>query len=274
MGGKISSAVSVSGGDISEAVKIEMKDGLFFCKYQKGQSGYAMLKAEKEGLEAISATGCVRTPEVLSLGQLDNGGYLVLEYIESRPPSEKDMAIFGEQLAQLHSTNDTDFGWDSDNFIGSLPQPNARRKDWAAFYALQRLIPQFRMARNKGLLETKDIPGETSLEARLRDLCSPSPPSLIHGDLWGGNYMISLNGEACLIDPSASYSHPGMDLAMSRLFGGFSLSFYRAYESESQNEMPDREEIELYQLYYLLVHLNLFGATYAASVRNILRRYF
>jgi fructosamine-3-kinase len=108
----------------------------------------------------------------------------------------------------------------------------------------------------------------------VEEIFRPIGPSLIHGDLWGGNYLISENGKPCLIDPSVSFSHPGMDLGMSRLFGGFSPPFYRAYHAVSAHPIPDKAETDLCQLYYLLVHLNMFGSSYASSVRGILRRYF
>lgn len=274
MGKRVSSAVPVQGGDISFALKIDLEGDHCFCKYQSGLQGHAMLQAEKDGLEAIAAVGCIKTPGVLHIGKLENGGCLLLEYIDRGTASEMDMIHFGEQLARLHATKDSLYGWDADNFIGSLPQTNEKRTHWPEFYTTQRLIPQLKMARNKKLLDSGEIPGEDLMEERLRDLCSPSEPSLIHGDLWGGNYLISRKGEAYLIDPSTSFSHPGMDIAMSKLFGGFSSSFYQAYEAAYPFPMPDKAEIDLYQLYYLLVHLNLFGASYASSVKGLLNRYF
>ncbi len=274
MGRKILSANPVSGGDISLAFKIDLEGEPLFCKYHKGTQGFAMLQAEKTGLETIAATGSIKTPRVLHLGKLENSACLLLEYVERGHPSEKSMAHFGEQLAILHSCKHNSFGFDTDNFIGSLPQSNASKKTWHEFYTTERLSPQIRMAYDKGLLSREEVPGDNLMEARLRDFCSETQPSLIHGDLWGGNYLISTKGEAYLIDPSVSYAHPGMDLAMSRLFGGFSPSFYSGYESAANYVIPDQEEIELYQLYYLLVHLNLFGVSYAASVKRILRRFF
>ncbi|GGD50279.1 fructosamine kinase family protein [Muriicola marianensis] len=274
MGRKILSANPVSGGDISLAFKIDLEGEPLFCKYHKGAQGFTMLQAEKTGLEAISATGCIKTPRVLHLGKLKISACLLMEYVERGHPSEKNMAHFGEQLARLHGTKQPLFGWDTDNFIGSLPQSNASKQTWPEFYTTERLGPQLRMAFDKGLLSRDEVPGENLMEARLRGLCSETRPSLIHGDLWGGNYLISTEDEAYLIDPSVSYSHPGMDLAMSRLFGGFSPAFYSGYESAASDLVPEQDEIELYQLYYLLVHLNLFGVSYAASVKRILRRFF
>lgn len=274
MGKKILSAHPVSGGDISLAYKIMLEDDPVFCKFHKGNQGFAMLEAEKTGLEALAATGSIKTPRVLHLGKLENGACLLLEHVESGRPSDQNMARFGEQLARMHSCKHTSFGFNTDNFIGSLPQSNAPKQTWPEFYASERLNPQLQMAFDKGLLGRDEIPDESLMEVRLRDLCSETHPSLIHGDLWGGNYLISTQGIAFLIDPCVSYSHPGMDLAMSRLFGGFTPAFYSGYKAVARHVIPDQDEIELYQLYYLLVHLNLFGVSYAASVKRILRRFF
>jgi fructosamine-3-kinase len=270
----VKSIVPVSGGDISTALKITSPTDRFFCKYHPGKKGHLMLGAEKEGLLALAATSSVKTPEIMHLGQFMNGGYLLMEYIESKTPGTSDMQLFGGKLARLHGIHDHAFGWDSDNFIGSLPQKNDRKALWADFYSTQRLLPQYAMALQKGLLSKDEIPTAESLKAGIDAYCHPARPSLVHGDLWGGNYLISSQGEVYLIDPSVSYSHPGADIAMSRLFGGFSAAFYNAYEEASNNPLPDEQETELYQLYYVLVHLNLFGGSYASSVRRITRKYF
>jgi len=274
LGLKITSVVPVSGGDISTALKVTTERDRFFCKYQAGNEGYPMLKAEKEGLEALAGSGCIKTPEVILLTKMEEGGCLLLEYIESKGPVEKDMIQFGGQLAELHAVHAESFGWKSDNYIGSLPQYNAPDESWPGFYALSRLTPQLTLAEQKGFLSKNEIPSVETMEKVLQKICQASEPSLVHGDLWGGNYLIVQDGTPCLIDPSVSYSNPGIDIAMTRLFGGFSSSFYEAYREASKIPIPDQAETELYQLYYLLVHLNIFGASYGPSVRGIMRRYF
>lgn len=274
LGHKITSLVPVSGGDISKAFKITAGTDQFFCKYQAGNLGYPILKAENDGLVAIAATGFIKTPRVIRLSKMETGGCLLMEYIESKSPAQKDMVQLGRKLSGLHAVKAASFGWKTDNFIGTLPQYNTRSDNWPGFYTSSRLLPQMKMAYDKGLLGKREIPSADKVEMRLHDICSPCEPSLIHGDLWGGNFLIEKNCTPYLIDPSVSYSHQGMDIAMSRLFGGFSSSFYRAYEENSDHPMPSQAEIEVYQLYYLLVHLNIFGASYASSVRGIVRRYF
>jgi fructosamine-3-kinase len=267
-------AAPVSGGDISKAYKIITRSGCFFCKYHHGANGFLMLKSEKEGLEAILASRTIRAPRVLYLGALNKGGVLLMEYIEAKSPSDRDMERLGRGLASLHKVSADVFGWTSDNYIGSLPQKNTPNASWPEFYVENRLLPQLVLAIDHGRLRRGEVPERTELLAGITKHCKADTPSLIHGDLWGGNYLIDEQGEAVLIDPSISYADPGMDLAMSKLFGGFSSSFYDAYAESFPSPLATKAAIELYQLYYLSVHLNLFGASYAPAVRSILKRYF
>ncbi len=267
-------AAPVSGGDISQAYKIVTESDHFFCKYHPGTNGFPMLKSEKEGLEAISATATIKVPRVFYLGSLNKGGVLLMEYIEAKSPSDKDMQCLGRDLATLHKVSSDTFGWHSDNYIGSLYQKNTPKASWPIFYVENRLLPQLVLAIECGWLSKEEVPERSVLLEGITKHCTIEKPSLIHGDLWGGNYLICKQGAAVLIDPSVSYADPAMDLAMSKLFGGFSSSFYDAYAECFPSPMPTRAMIELYQLYYLLVHLNLFGESYAPAVRGILNRYF
>jgi len=265
-------ATPISGGDISQVYKIITSSDRFFCKYHSGPSGFLMLKSEKEGLEAISSTRTIRAPEVFHLGSLNNGGVLLMEYVDAKSPSDKDMECLGRNLAALHEVNSRAFGWNSDNYIGSLYQKNTPNTDWPTFYVKNRLLPQLVLAKDLGRLSKKEVPVGAFLLKGIKEYCNADSPSLIHGDLWGGNYLIDKDGVPFLVDPSISYADPGMDLAMSKLFGGFSSPFYESYAETSP--LPSQEVIELYQLYYLLVHLNIFGTSYAPAVRSTLRRYF
>ncbi len=267
-------ATPVSGGDISQAYKIVTKADRFFCKYHPGTTGFLMLKSEKEGLETISATATIKVPRVFHLGSLKKGGVLLMEYIEAKSPSDKDMACLGRDLAALHKVSSHAFGWNSDNYIGSLNQKNTPNAAWPIFYVQNRLLPQLDLALDRGQLGKEEVPERSVLLESITKHCKVDKPSLIHGDLWGGNYLIDEQGVPVLIDPGISYADPGMDLAMSKLFGGFSSSFYDAYAESFPSPMPAQAVIELYQLYYLLVHLNLFGVSYAPAVRRILKQYF
>ncbi len=274
LGAAILNTSEVSGGDSSQAYKITTKSGHFFCKYHSGVRGFQILKAEKEGLEAIAESETIRTPQIYYLGSINKGGVLILEYIEAKAPTDRDMEHLGRGLADLHKLSSHAFGWHAENFIGSLDQKNGLNSSWPAFYVENRLLPQLALAVHKGLLRKEDVPGKSVLLISIKKHCIPVRPSLIHGDLWGGNYLIDKLGVPVLIDPSVCYADPGIDLAMSALFGGFSATFYKAYSENSPTPMPSKAVIDLYQLYYLLVHLNLFGDSYAPAVRRTLKSYF
>ena len=159
-----------------------------------------------------------------------------------------------------------------DNFIGSLPQQNSHYDAWTDFYIANRLLPQFVLAVDTGRLGASDFPSEDKLHTVLSELFEGIRPSLLHGDLWGGNYLISSDGIPYLIDPAVYDGHSEVDLAMSRLFGGFGSRFYAAYHEVIPSQKGSEERNAVYQLYYLLVHLNLFGASYYPSVMQILKR--
>lgn len=234
-----------------------------------------MFQAEKKGLEAIEKTKTIATPNVLLCERLEVGGFLLMEYIEPKRTSSHEMERFGHQLAALHQVSDSiGFGWETDNFIGSLPQSNKNSSDWTKFYVEERLLPQLKMARDTHLLKGAEIPSEAQILRSCENLFPTIKPSLLHGDLWSGNYLVSKDGIPYLIDPAIYLGHSEIDLAMSRLFGGFDSSFYEVYSEHFPSLPQEKERTDIYQLYYLLVHLNLFGRSYYGSVSSILKRYF
>ncbi len=274
LGTQIKSVFPVSGGDIAQAYGLETATNRFFCKLMPGENGKNVLSSERIGLEAISETGTIATPKVVGFGLSDTSAFLILEFIQPKRPDANEMRLFGNQLARLHQTTSTSFGWDTDNFIGRLPQSNKKSTDWVSFYIRERLNPQLKMARDKGLLSEGNIPSESRIQSSLEDLLSGVSPALIHGDLWSGNYLISADGVPYLIDPSTYFGHREVDLAMSKLFGGFGPEFYKGYHEIHPASEGLSQRQDLYQLYYLLVHLNLFGSSYYPSVAGILKRYF
>ena len=265
---------AISGGDIFQAYRIETKSDVFFCKVQMKHVAFDMFKAESKGLDAIRRSGAILAPQVYSCEKWGEGAVMIMEYLESKRPSESELAKFGEQLAHLHQQTNSQFGWESDNFIGSLPQSNAKDANWTSFYVHERLRPQMQMAVEGALLSHKEIPSVEKMKEVLSDLFSGLKPSLLHGDLWGGNYLISPEGIPYLIDPAVYYGHNEVDIAMSRLFGGFGSAFYRSYESNIPLDQLSDDRIRIYQLYYLLVHLNLFGRSYYTGVVSILKHCF
>jgi len=237
--------------------------------------GSALLEAEAESLGRLRAAGGVRVPEVLALRE----GWLALEWLEPGPASPSAWERLGAGLAVLHRQGGAAaaaYGWPRDNFIGSLPQANAAGADWAAFWRTRRLEPQIALARAGGLLGAREAAAFEPLLDRLPALLSSAEddgPALLHGDLWSGNVHMLADGEPAVIDPAAYYGHREVDLAMAALFGGFHPSFYRAYQDAWPLRAPGLEQRRAaYQLYYLMVHLNLFGRGYLAGTRAALER--
>jgi len=269
----ISSLYPVSGGDISHSYKLDTSKNSYFIKVN-GLNAIKMFQTEAHALKLIQDTNTIGTPEVLDYGTFEGSSFLILEFIESKSPSGIDFKNLGTQLAKLHKNTSDIFGLEEDNFIGSLPQSNKRNALWIDFYVVERLLPQLQLANQKGLLSNRECPSENLMNEKLEDLFSNVKPSLLHGDLWGGNYLIAKNGIPYLIDPALYYGHNEVDIAMSRLFGGFGSEFYNAYHAIHTTDSKTASRIEIYQLYYLLVHLNLFGRSYYGSVHRILKKYF
>ncbi len=271
---KINQVQSVSGGDISTAYLIETSSNKFFLKVNSNPNALDMFLAEEKALNSIALTNTIAVPKVLACNSFESNSFILMEYIEAKSPNSNDLEIFGDQLAQLHKITSNEFGFDSNNFIGSLSQSNKQHNNWNDFYIEERLIPQLQLAKSKGLLRTNEIP----IKERMKEICffyfKNVKPSLLHGDLWSGNYLISSEGIPYLIDPAVYYGHHEVDIAMSKLFGGFGQSFYQSYYDINNKDEFTESRIELYQLYYLLVHLNLFGRSYYPSVINLLKKYF
>lgn len=264
-------AKPVTGGDINRAYLLITSKGRFFLKMNSGPHAQSMFQTEQKGLEMLASTGAVRTPKIVGVVSSPNHSGLLMEHIEVGYRPNGFWGEFGAQLADLHRFTSDRFGLDHDNFIGRLPQPNERNATWAEFYQYERLQPQMLMASLDKKLTVKDLNGFEKIFAKLPDLCPDEPPALTHGDLWSGNFLCSAGGGPVLIDPAVSFAHREMDLAMSRLFGGFDRPFYRSYEDVWPLEPGFEGRLPIYQLYYLLVHVNLFGGSYVDRVRNILR---
>jgi fructosamine-3-kinase len=262
---------SISGGDISNSYKLQTKN---YSVFLKTHSNKALLNAEYLGLLEIGKTKTIHTPRILHFGDLEHNSCLALEWIDSKPAHTKDYTKLGQQLAQLHQCSQEQFGFSISNFIGHLSQSNTYHSNWNDFYIEERLVPQLHLAKNKNLLDEKDFPSASKLKEKCNIYFQNITPSLLHGDLWSGNFFISKIGTPYIFDPSTYYGHSEIDIAMTKLFGGFDASFYKSYhELIPKDEFTD-VRIELYQLYYLLVHLNMFGTSYYTSVKHIIQKYF
>lgn len=264
----------VSGGDISKSFKINTSKKSYFIKTNQSRNALTMFQAEAYALGLIQNTNTIQTPEVLICDTFQESSFLIMEFIESKSPSNLDFENLGIKLAELHQNTSDIFGLKKDNFIGSLFQSNKPGTSWVEFYTNERLLPQLQLAKQKDLLSDKDLPSEKIITEKLESLFLDVKPSLLHGDLWSGNFMISKDGTPYLIDPATYYGHHEVDIAMSKLFGGFGESFYKAYYHIHSIDTNTSSRLEIYQLYYLLVHLNLFGRSYFSSVFRILKKYF
>lgn len=265
-------AERVFGGDINETWLLQGDERKYFLKLNEA-AGPGMFNAEKRGLELLRDTGAIAVPQPLLEGSLDQQRYIVMEYLEKGQTSASFWLEFGRRLAALHRNSAARFGLDHDNYIGSLPQRNIFADSWSAFYAEHRILCMLRLAYDQRKCESADTRMAERLCARLDSLFPGEPPSLLHGDLWSGNYMVAKDGHPCIFDPAVYYGHREMDLGMSLLFGGFDRSFYDHYNDSWPLEKGWRERVELTQLYPLLVHLVLFGGHYHQSVKAVLKRY-
>jgi len=267
LGARVQAARALSGGDINEAHAVALDDGReIFVKTNRAPPA-GMFPAEARGLDWLREAGAVRVPAVLAADER----FLALELIGPGKPGPRFDEELGRGLAALHQATPAAFGLDHDNFIGRLPQSNrtAAAAGWAAFYRERRLEPQLQRAAAAGLLPAGLRRDFDRLFARLEVLVGPEePPARLHGDLWGGNLMCDPAGAPCLIDPAVYGGHREMDLAMMRLFGGFRSAAFAAYHEAYPLAPGHAERVPLYQLYPLLVHVNLFGGSYVASVTS------
>ena len=264
----------VHGGDISQAYRIDTPNNSYFLKTNRNANASKMFQAEAYGLQLIHDINTIKTPKVLVCDSFQNTSFLLMEFIERKLPSKKNFENLGNQLAELHKRTSEYFGLHQDNFIGNLPQSNKPHKNWVNFYTNERLLPQLELAKQKHLLSDNECPSAKHIEESLNPLFENIKPSLLHGDLWRGNYLISKEDTPYLIDPAVYFGHHEVDIAMTKLFGGFGDDFYKAYHRVLPQDSKTASRIDIYQLYYLLVHLNLFGSSYYGSVVSILKKYF
>ena len=269
----IISQKSVSGGSINEAYLLQTTAGSYFIKVNNKNSYPAMFKAEAKGLQLIRKSNTIAVPEVILEGDLDDQSFLALEWLSSVTPSPDSSVLLGRQLAGMHKCTADYFGLDHDNYMGSLPQSNTRHKLWSPFFVENRLMPMVKIARDKAFLSERDSKNFENLYQELPDLFDEEPPSLLHGDLWSGNYLIAFTGTPYLVDPAVSYGLREFDVAMTTLFGGFSNDFYQAYHEEFPLSKGWEQRLDLWNLYPLLLHLNLFGSGYLGRVRSGLAKY-
>ncbi|MDP2238093.1 MAG: fructosamine kinase family protein [Bacteroidales bacterium] len=269
--GRIEETRALGGGSINDCCKLVYARKSFFMKWNYADRYPQMFVKEALGLEKLSATNSIKIPEVIGTGEEASLAFLILSYVEKGHASQSFWHEFGTQLAQLHKNTAAHFGLNHDNFIGSLEQKNSFCDNWPEFFAGMRLEPQIRMARNRGAFDSASLMAFERLFGKLDKLFPAEAPALLHGDLWSGNFLCNEKSAPVLIDPAIYYGHREMDLAMSKLFGGFDNSFYTAYHSSFPLEKGWQTRVDLCNIYPLLVHVNLFGGGYVSQVKSILR---
>ncbi len=272
---KIIDSQSLSGGCISNAYKIKTGIGkIYFLKYNSSVNSDMFIK-EAHGLQELNKADVIKIPDVICYGE----DYILLEQIEAGNKQKNFSEDFGRKFALLHKFTGKYYGFYEDNYIGSNPQLNIskenEKQDWANFYFNKRILFQLHLAEETGNSTSELQKSIAVLENKIDEIVvdNGENPSLLHGDLWGGNYLINEKGFACLIDPAVYYGNREADLAMTKLFGGFDLRFYEAYNEAFP--LPDGYEYRenIYKLYHVLNHLNLFGGGYYSQAMSLISNY-
>lgn len=267
--GEVIDSTPARGGCIHHGMHLQTRNGgRFFLKFNPSAPG-SMFAREADGLQALRSANALRVPQTCLVG----AAFLLLEDLQPARRSPDYWTQFGHLLALQHQQVQVKFGFDADNFLGSTLQPNAWMADGFTFFAEQRLLYQGRLAERNQYFRSPEMHQLERLCSRLRDLIPAQPASLLHGDLWSGNALSDASGNPAVIDPAVYYGWAEAELGMTALFGGFPAQFYQAYQ-EARSLQPGWEKrLEIYNLYHLLNHLNLFGASYFPEVSAILNRY-
>ena len=253
--------------------KLETESGkILFLKSGKTSRTY---QCEANGLKELAQANAIQTAKVILSGE----NFILTEYIEQGRTKSGFFEQFGADLACLHQHTSYSFGFYEDNYIGLNLQINLPRKDekdnWIDFYFNKRLLYQFKMAEKNRYATPKLIKGISKLESRIESILQDSlePPTLLHGDLWAGNFLCSISNKAVLIDPAVYYGHREADLAMTHLFGGFPHSFYAAYHEAYPLKEGWEYREGVYKLYHVLNHLNIFGTSYLSEAEQLIDQY-
>jgi fructosamine-3-kinase len=266
----IANTKSVSGGCINQGYQVSSQDRTYFVKLND-VSKVEMFAAEALGLKQMYATQTITVPQPVCWGTAANSSYLVLQWLDLAGGSNQSWTEMGRQLAAMHRVGTSkDFGWSRNNTIGSTPQINTWMDNWADFFAEQRIGYQLKLAKRRG----GNFPESNRVVDLVRNkLAEWQPPvSLVHGDLWSGNAVISSDGAPIILDPATYYGDRETDLAMTELFGGFPTAFYQGYNEAWQLDSGYGQRKSIYNLYHVLNHFNLFGGGYANQAQTIIQR--
>lgn len=268
----ITEAHSLGGGCIHNAREVVAGSEKFFLKFNQSHH-LSNFEAEAKGLDLLRSSEEVTVPQVIGHGNAGSYAWLILEFVNQGIRNAQYWEKLGWQIAGLHRHTAPVFGLDFDNYIGTLPQQNHPHTKWLDFFIAERIRPMLHLAVNQRELGRSTAGYFELLFSRLRDFFPEEPPALLHGDLWGGNILAAETGFPVLIDPAVYYGHREAELAFMTLFDAIPQRFFDAYEEVYPLSSGYRDRFDLYNLYPLLVHVNLFGGGYVTSVENILRRY-
>jgi len=262
----------VGGGCINDGYRLEGDGERYFAKLNSADR-VEMFAAEAEGLAEMASARAVRVPEPLCWGVAGKQSFVVMEYIDFGGQAAEAAGRLGEQLAAMHRKTSTQFGWHRDNTIGSTPQVNTASDNWVLFWRDQRLAFQLQLLAQKGMGGSLQRKGERLLDDLPAFFDGHAPvPSLLHGDLWGGNQAVAADGEPVIFDPAVYYGDRETDVAMTELFGGFPAAFYDAYDAAWPLDAGYAVRRTLYNLYHILNHANLFGGGYARQAEGMIDR--
>ncbi len=256
----------ISGGDINDTYRLAMSDRDYFIKVNTADR-LDMFEKEADGLKLLFESQSFVVPQVYHADVFEQHAFLLMEYVEALYQTENPKN-FAESLVKLHQKINDQYGLSYDNYIGRLPQKNDFNTDWIHFFIKNRL--QFQIDLAGDLIPTDILHQFDRLYQKLPELLWIDRPALVHGDLWSGNYFYNLQGQTVIFDPAVYYGHREVDLAMMQLFGGFSKDIYEYYQALLPMASGWQERLKVYQLYPLLVHVNLFGASYLAGISRIL----
>lgn len=269
---KINGFHPASGGCINSGGELITSSGSYFIKWNDANRYPDMFQTEMKGLRLLASAKCISVPEVFGVYTDGETQLIVMEFIQSRHRQKNFWKLLGERLAALHKNSNTEYGLDQNNYIGSLPQRNSYKARWIDFFIEERLEFQLLLAEKNNRVEASLRRQFEALYKKLPELLPNEDPSLLHGDLWSGNLMVNSTGEPSLIDPAVYYGHREAELAFTTLFGGFESEFYLAYKAAFPLIPGFDQRIDLYNLYPLLVHVNLFGGSYLNQIKRILQK--
>ncbi|EMF0045701.1 fructosamine kinase family protein [Enterococcus hirae] len=260
--------IPITGGDVNQTYRIEEQNKSYFLKLHPN-IGKSFFEAEVDGLKELAPY--VRVPETYMLGEQKDGAYLLMEWIEPGKGDQKDLAV---SLAKLHKVTAPQFGYRKDNYLGTVPQFNHVEEDWWLFFFKNRLESQIALAKKNNHWNQNRQETFISFKQYVLENFSDKKivPSLLHGDLWSGNVFFDQQGEPVFVDPAVSYGDREQDIAMSQLFGGFRPEFLQSYQMVYPLEKNWEKRLPIYQLYYLLAHLNMFGESYGSQVDQLLAK--